>query len=42
LKAGLPPDSWLVEGTKVSVFEGEIFEEVKPSGEIRRKAIGES
>jgi len=42
LKAGLPPDSWLVEGTKVSVFEGEIFEEVEPSGEIRRKAIGES
>ena len=42
LKAGLPPDSWLLDGTKVSVFEGEIFEETEPAGEIRRKAIGES
>jgi hypothetical protein len=42
LKAGLPPDSWLLAGTKVSVFEGEIFEEVEPAGVVRRKAIGES
>lgn len=42
LKAGLPPDSWLLEGTTVKVFEGEIFEEVKPAGEVRRKAIGEA
>ncbi len=42
LKAGLSPDSWLVDGTKVSVFEGEIFEEVEPAGEVRRKKIGES
>ena len=42
LKAGLPPDSWLLDGTKVSVFEGEIFEEVEPAGVVRRKAIGES
>ena len=41
LKAGLPPDSWLLDGTKVSVFEGEIFEEVEPAGVVRRKAIGE-
>lgn len=41
-KAGLPPDSWLLDGTKVSVFEGEIFEEAEPAGEVRRKAIGES
>ena len=42
LKAGLPPDSWLVDGTKVSVFEGEIYQEIQPAGEIRRRAIGES
>jgi uncharacterized protein (TIGR00296 family) len=41
LKAGLPPDSWLLEGTSVKVFEGEIFEEIKPAGDIRRKRIGE-
>lgn len=41
LKAGLPPDSWLLEGTTVKVFEGEIYEEVEPAGEVRRKVIGE-
>ncbi len=40
LKAGLPPDSWLLEGTTVKVFEGEIFEEVEPAGEVRRKPTG--
>jgi len=42
LKAGLMPDSWLLDGTRVKVFEGEIFEEVKPAGEVRRKATGAS
>lgn len=42
MKAGVPPDSWLLDGTKVSVFEGEIFEEIQPAGEVKRKAIGES
>jgi len=41
LKAGLPPDSWLVEGVQVKTFEGEIFEETTPGGEVRRKPIGE-
>jgi len=41
LKAGLPPDYWLLEGTTVKVFEGEIFGEIKPRGEIRRKTDGE-
>ena len=41
LKAGLPPDSWLLEGVEVKVFEGEIFEELEPAGSVRRKAIGE-
>ncbi len=41
LKAGLPPDSWLLEGVEVKVFEGEIFEELEPAGKVRRKATGE-
>lgn len=40
LKAGLPPDSWLLDGVEIKVFEGEIFEELAPAGEIRRKSIG--
>jgi uncharacterized protein (TIGR00296 family) len=40
LKAGLPPDSWLLDGVKVKTFEGEIFAEVEPAGEIRRKVVG--
>lgn len=40
LKANLPPDSWLLEGTTVKVYEGEIFEEIKPAGEIRKKTGG--
>ena len=42
LKAGLPPDSWLLNDVNVKVFEGEIFGEVEPDGRIRRKTIGES
>jgi len=41
MKAGLPPDSWLLNGVVVKTFEGEIFEEVQPSGNVRRKPIGE-
>ena len=40
LKAGLPPDSWLLEGVEVKVFEGEIFEELEPAGRVRRKTTG--
>ena len=39
VKAGLPPDSWLLKGTKVYRFEAIIFEETSPNGEIRRKEI---
>jgi len=42
LKAGLPPDSWLLKEVEVKVFEGEIFEETKPQGDIRRRPIGEA
>jgi len=41
MKAGLPPDSWLLDGVKVKIFQGEIFEELEPAGKVRRKAIGE-
>lgn len=42
IKAGLPPDSWLLEDVQVKVFEGEIFEEVEPQGKVRRKPTGEA
>ena len=42
LKAGLPPDSWLLNDVEVKVFEGEIFEEAEPEGKVRRKPIGEA
>jgi uncharacterized protein (TIGR00296 family) len=41
MKAGLPPDSWLLDGVVVKTFEGQIFEELEPAGKVRRKAIGE-
>lgn len=40
IKAGLPPDSWLLEGTKIYTFQAIIFEEKTPNGEIVRKEIG--
>ena len=36
VKAGLPPDSWLTKGTKISKFKAIIFEEQTPKGEIIR------
>lgn len=42
LKAGLPPDSWLLDDVQVKVFEGEIFGELVPGGEVRRKTDGET
>ncbi|VVB88629.1 Uncharacterised protein [uncultured archaeon] len=38
MKAGLMPDSWLT-GAKVYSFEGQIFEELQPGGEIREKIL---
>lgn len=40
IKAGLPPDNWLLEGTKVYKFQAIIFEEEKPKGEVKRKTLG--
>jgi len=39
IKAGLPPDSWLLKGTKIYRFQAIIFEEVSPKGKIERKEI---
>jgi uncharacterized protein (TIGR00296 family) len=36
IKAGLPPDSWLIKDTKIYKFRAIIFEEKTPSGEIER------
>lgn len=38
-KAGLPPDYWLVKGTRVYRFQAIVFEEEKPRGEVTRKTL---
>lgn len=40
VKAGLPPDCWLMKGTKIYRFQAIIFEEEQPKGEVRRKTFG--
>ncbi len=40
VKAGLPPDSWLLGGTKVYKFQAVVFEEEKPKGLVKKKALG--
>ena len=39
IKAGLPPDNWLLDGTKIYAFQAIIFEEQKPKGEVKRKTL---
>jgi len=39
IKAGLPPDNWLLKETKVYRFQAIIFEEVEPKGKIVRKEL---
>jgi hypothetical protein len=39
MKAGLPPDVWLLKGTKIFRFQAIIFEEKIPNGEIVLKRI---
>ena len=39
MKAGLPPDAWLAEGTKIYSFQSVIFEEEKPRGKIERREL---
>lgn len=42
IKAGLPPDNWLLDGTTLYKFQAIIFEEETPRGEVKRKAFGRS
>jgi uncharacterized protein (TIGR00296 family) len=39
LKAGLPPDSWIDEETEVLYFEGKVFAEATPGGEVVEKEL---
>ena len=39
IKAGLPPDSWLLEGVNVQKFQAEVFAESEPRGAIRAVTI---
>jgi uncharacterized protein (TIGR00296 family) len=40
-KAYLPTDCWKKSDTKIYTFQANIFEEVEPSGDIRRKELSE-
>jgi len=39
LKAGLSPDAWLVEGTKISKFQAIVFQEDKPGGQVTPRPL---
>ncbi|UCF07271.1 MAG: TIGR00296 family protein [Thermoplasmata archaeon] len=41
MKAGLPADCWLAEGTKIYKFTAEIFAETEPNGEVVLKQLGD-
>jgi uncharacterized protein (TIGR00296 family) len=41
VKAGLPPDSWLMKGTKIYKFQAIVFEEETPQGEVKRLHLSE-
>jgi uncharacterized protein (TIGR00296 family) len=41
LKAGLMPDSWLQDGTKVFKFQAEVFSEDKPGGDVKRRSLSD-
>jgi uncharacterized protein (TIGR00296 family) len=40
IKAGLPPDNWLLKDTKIYKFQAIIFEEETPKGKIKRETLG--
>ena len=42
IKAGLPPDNWLLDGTKLYKFQAIIFEEETPTGKVKRKILSGS
>lgn len=35
MKAGLPPDAWFENATRISTFQGQIFTEVEPHGHVK-------
>jgi len=39
MKAGLPPDYWLLKGTKIYKFQCIIFEETRPNGPVVRRIL---
>jgi uncharacterized protein (TIGR00296 family) len=39
IKAGLPPDNWLLDGTRLYKFQAIIFQEETPKGEVKRKDL---
>ncbi len=42
IKAGLSPESWLLDGTRVYRFQGKVFSEVSPNGQVREVVLAES
>jgi uncharacterized protein (TIGR00296 family) len=40
VKAGLPPDNWLLKTTTIQTFHAIVFEEETPRGEVSRKQLG--
>ena len=40
VKAGLLPDAWLDESTRVKKFQAEIFAEAEPRGAVTRRVLG--
>jgi len=40
MKAGLLPDAWLDDGTRIYTFQAEIFSEVEPRGFVARRDLG--
>ncbi|MDW8061676.1 MAG: TIGR00296 family protein [Nitrososphaerota archaeon] len=39
LKAGLPPDAWLLRNTRIYRFRAEVFEEEHPRGSVHRRSL---
>ncbi len=39
MKAGLMPDCWLDEETKIYTFEGIVFAETSPKGEVVERSL---
>ena len=39
MKAGLMPDAWFNENTRISKFSGQIFTEIEPRGKIEEKKL---